>query len=181
MKSNRLLPWVGWNAGQISFVLLERNVLSPLSTNHRTVPTSDPFVEVTKLWWERFAEEKKWGSAFQLAKVCTKQRPDLAYGWENLAWSLHRQGDSLAAYNVLSPLLKKLKLPGPPSGRAAYCLACFCGVLEKSVEGLRWLKLAYLLAEDKDAFRHQALLEPDLREIWPGLPEFAIDAQSIFE
>lgn len=90
-------------------------------------------------------------------------------------------GDSEAAYKLLAPLMRRLKLPGPPSGRAAYCLACFAGAIGLSKEGVRWLKLAYVLAEDKDIFRHHALTEPDLRDIWPGIPELASEALSLLE
>jgi hypothetical protein len=41
--------------------------------------------------------------------------------------------------------------------------------------------MACALAEDKDAFRHHVLLEPDLREVWPGIAELATDALSVLE
>ena len=180
VKSNRLLPWVGWKTGEISFLMLKRDSLArPLG--QRTVPTSDPFVEVTKLWWEKFIANENWFCAAELGKLCTKRRPNLSYGWENWAWGLHRMGDSLGAYKVLAPLMKRLKLPGPPSGRSAYCLACFCGALGRTKEGVRWLNLAYILSEDKDVFRHHALRESELREIWPGIPELACEAISVLE
>ena len=180
VKSNRLLPWVGWKTGEISFLLLERDTLArPLG--HPPVVTADPFVEITKLWWERFASTGSWSCAAELGKLCTKRRPNLAYGWENWAWGLHRTGDTAGAYKLLAPLLKGLKLPGPPSGRSAYCLACFCGALNKTKEGLRWLNLAYVLAEDKEAFRHHVLREPELRQIWPGIIELASEALSVLE
>ena len=69
----------------------------------------------------------------------------------------------------------------PPSGRAAYSLACFCGALGKTKEGIRWLKLAYNMSLDKDDLRTQALLEPDLRDIWPSVAEFSLDAYSVLE
>jgi hypothetical protein len=147
----------------------------------RTVATADPFVEVTKLWWERFAFQENWSCAAELGKICTKRRPNLAYGWENWAWALHRMGDTEAAYKLLAPLMKRLKLPGPPSGRSACCLACFCGSLGRVKEGIRWLNLACVLAEDKDAFRNFALREPELREIWPSIPELASEAISVLE
>lgn len=147
----------------------------------RTVATSDPFVEVTKLWWERFASSENWSCAAELGKLCSERRPNLAYGWENWAWAVHRMGDTLAAYKTLAPLVKRLKLPGPPSGRSAYCLACFCGALGRVKEGIRWLNLAHVLAEDNDAFRHHALREPELRDIWPAIPELASEALSLLE
>ncbi len=180
MKSNRLLPWVGWKTGEISFLLLRRNNLHrPLT--QRTVTTTDPFVEVTKLWWERFAAQEEWRSAAELGKICTKRRPALAYGYENWAWGLHKMGETEQAYKVLAPLMKKLKLPGPPSGRSAYSLACFCGVLGRTKEATRWLNLAFVLAEDKDVFRHHTLREPELRDVWPAIPELAHEALSVLE
>ena len=180
MKSNRLLPWVGWKTGEISFLLLKRDTLArPLQ--QRPLVTPDPFVEITKLWWDRFASRDNWSCATELGKICAKRRPSLAYGWENWAWGMHRMGDSAGAYKLLAPILKRLKLPGPPRGRAAYCLACFCGALGKTKEGIRWLNLAHVLAEDKDAFRHHVLLEPELRDLWPTIPELASDAVSILE
>jgi hypothetical protein len=180
VKANRLLPWVGWKTGEISFLLLKRDTLErPLF--QRTVPTSDPFVEVTKIWWERFVGNSDWKSAAKLGRICTQRRPNLAYGWENWAWSLHQQGETAEAYRILSPMMKRLKLPGPPSGRSAYCLACFAGALGKNKEAVRWLNLAHVLAEDKDIFRHQALREPDLRDVWPGIPALACEALSVLE
>ena len=160
--------------------MLRRDTLArPLG--QRTVTTSDPFVEVTKLWWERFVAAENWSCAAELGKICAKRRPNLAYGWENSAWGVHRMGDSLGAYKILAPLMKRLKLPGPPSGRSAYCLACFCGALGRVKEGTRWLNLAYVLAEEKDAFRHHALREAELRDIWPAIPELASEALSLLE
>jgi hypothetical protein len=138
-------------------------------------------MEVTKLWWERFAAANNWASAAELGRVCAQKRACLSYGWENWAWALHKQGKTSEAYKILAPILKKLKLPGPPSGRAAYCLACFCGALDRQKEGERWLRLAYALAADQDAFRHQAILDPDLRSIWPGLPDLNQEALSLLE
>jgi hypothetical protein len=180
MKSDRVLPWVGWRTGEISFLLLRCETLGRLRSQP-TVATEDPFVEVTRLWWERFASSEDWKSAAELGRVCTKRRPKLAYGWENWTWALHRLGETEEAYRILSPVMKRLKLPGPPSGRSAYCLACFAGALGNPQEGVRWLNLAYVLAEEKDAFRHHALLEPDLREVWPSVPELASEALSLLE
>ena len=92
-----------------------------------------------------------------------------------------KQGQTRKAYKLLAPLLKKLVLPAPPSGRAAYSLGCFCGALGKTKEGIRWLKLAYNMSLDKDDLRTQALLEPDLRDIWPSVAEFSLDAYSVLE
>jgi hypothetical protein len=136
---------------------------------------------MTREWWDRFAAAGEWDKATAIGKLSAERRPNEAYGWENWAWALHKQGQSSAAYKVLAPMLKKLKLPGPPSGRAAYSVACFCGALNKVREGTRWLKLAYALCQDKDHFRIHALLEPDLREIWPGLPELSTDACAVLE
>lgn len=177
---NRLLPWVGWNTGQISVLLIPQSV-PPGRRVLRTVETNDPFVEVTRLWWERFASLEDWQSAAKIARVSTERRPQLWRGWEDWAWALHRQGRTRDAYKLLTPLLKKLVLPGPPSGRAAYSLACFCGALGKVKEGTRWLRLAYNMSRQKDDFRTQTLLEPDLREIWPGLAELSLDACSVLE
>jgi hypothetical protein len=180
VKSNRLLPWVGWKAGEISFLMLKRENLNRLRAQ-RTVPTQDPFVEVTKLWWERFSSSDDWKSAAELGKICAKRRPQLAYGYENWAWALHRLGDTEGAYRILAPLMRRLQIPGPPSGRSAYCLSCFCGALGRAKEAKRWLNLAYVLAEDKDVFRHHAVIEPDLRDVWPGIPELACEAISVLE
>jgi len=143
--------------------------------------TKDPFAELAKAWWERFAAADDWKRAEAIGKLAADRRQNETWGWENWAWALHKQGKSLAAYKVLAPLLKKLILPGAPSGRAAYSLACFCGALNKAPEGARWLRLAYNLAENKDGFRIHALLEPDLRQIWPGVPELSVDAYSVLE
>jgi hypothetical protein len=53
--------------------------------------------------------------------------------------------------------------------------------LNRNSEGTRWLRLACAMAADKDAFRIQALLEPELRQIWPGIPELSTEAISILE
>ena len=143
--------------------------------------TADPFLEMAKNWWDRFAAAGDWKRAAAIGKLTSERRPNQACGWENWAWALHKQGQTVAAYKILAPLLKKLVLPGPPSGRAAYSLACFCGALNKTREGTRWLKLACNLCQNRDAFRMHALLEPDLRQLWPGVPELSIEACSVLE
>jgi len=186
VKSSRLLPWVGWNASRISFLL------QPLSDGPvagqpqarpvaRVLATDEPFIEASKHWWERYAAAGNWESAARIGKFCAQVKPSLAYGWENWAWALHKLGRTAEARKMLAPLLRGLELPGPPSGRAAYCLACFCGALERTREAARWLRLAHTLAEDRDALRLHALREPDLRSVWPGLAEFHADAVSILE
>jgi hypothetical protein len=37
------------------------------------------------------------------------------------------------------------------------------------------------MAADRDAFRIQALLEPELRDIWPGIPDLSAEAISVLE
>jgi predicted Zn-dependent protease len=137
------------------------------------------YVEVTRLWWDRFAASNDWKAAAALGRECARKRPHLAYGWENWAWALHKLGRTQEARGILAPILKKLKLDGPPSGRAAYCLACFCGALGKKREGSRWLRLALALAADKEVFKDHAVHDPDLREIWPGMPQFSDVALSL--
>jgi hypothetical protein len=180
VKQNRLLPWVGWDTGEISVLLLPQDA-SARGRTYRPIATTDPFSDVTRIWWERFAGMKDWKSAAAIARVSTERRPDQYCGWENWAWALYKQGHPLKAYKLLAPKLKKLELPGPPSGRAAYELACFCGALGRFKEGVRWLRLGCTLSLDKDDLRIQALLEPDLREIWPSVAELSMDAYSVFE
>lgn len=180
VKPSRLLPWVGWNTGQISVLFLPQDEYAR-GRSYRPVRTADPFAEITRIWWERFAALEDWKSAAEIARVTTERRPNLSRGWEDLAWSLHKQGHSLKAYKLLAPFLKTLKLPGPPSGRAAYSVACFCGALGRIKEGTRWLRLAHILCQHQDGFRTQVLTEPDLRKIWPGLPELSLDSCSVLE
>ena len=132
---------------------------------------AERFAQLAKGWWENLASRQDWLAAAELGEMSTAICPQEAFAWENWAWALHKQGRTREAYKVLSPILKKLKLPGPPSGRAAYCLACFCAVLGKKEEGVRWLRLAYLRAVSKDAFRFHVLGEPDLQDLWPDLLE----------
>ena len=180
VKPIRLLPWVGWNTGDASLLLFPENRLER-DQAVRPLVSCDPFVDLTKFWWDRAVAAEDWKSAASIGKTSAERRPDLAYGWENWAWALHKQGKTAAAHKLLAPLLRKLALPGPPSGRAAFCLACFCGALSRIREGTRWLRLAYNLSVNKDALRIHALLEPDLREIWPGLQELREDACSVLE
>jgi len=180
VKPNRLLPWVGWNTGQISVLLLPHDAYTR-GRFFRAVNTSDAFADVTRIWWERFAALDDWKSAAAIARVATERRPALSAAWENMAWALHKQGKTLEAYKALAPKLKKLELPGPPSGRAAYSIACFCGALDRVKEGVRWLSLAYALSLNKDDLRTQALLEPDLRGIWPSVPELSMEACNLLE
>ena len=180
MKAIRLLPWVGWNTGNASLLLFPGNRLDR-DLAARPLVSCDPFVDLTKYWWDRAAGSDDWKTAASIGKVSAERRPNLAYGWENWAWALHKQGQTAQAYKLLAPLLRKLALPGPPSGRAAFLLACFCGVLGKTREGTRWLRLAYNLSTNRDALRIHALLEPDLREIWPGLTELREEACGVLE
>lgn len=177
---NRLLPWVGWDTGDVSLLLLPNDGFVR-GRSFRPRVTKDPFADMARTWWDRFATAGDWEKAAAIGKLAADRRPNEAWGWENWAWALYKQGKPLAAYKTLAPLLKKLVLPGPPSGSAAYSLACFCGTLNRLREGARWLRLAYTLAEDKDEFRVHALLEPDLREIWPGVSELCVDACSVLE
>lgn len=172
MNTSRLLPWVGWNSGELSFVLVAADKYGRRSQS-KALPAQDMYVEVTRLWWDRFAGMGDWKAAAALARECTEKRPELAYGWENWAWALHKQGQTREAYKLLAPILKKLKLAGPPSGRAAYCLACFCAALGKRREAVRWLRLALAMASDKEVFKDHVIHDPDLREVWPGMPQFA--------
>jgi|SRR3954464_10646176 len=171
---------MGWNTGRNPVLLLPETMFSRLASQ-REAGSGDSFVDVTREWWERFAGSENWKRAAELGKICAEKRAHLHYGWENWAWGLHKLGRTEEAYKTLAPLLKGLKLPGPPSGRAAYCLACFCGVLGRVKEGTRWLRLACTMAADLDAFRVHAILEPDLREIWPGIPQLNQEAISILE
>jgi hypothetical protein len=134
--------------------------------NVRQTAKADPFVEVTSAAWENFASECKWKAAAEIGKLSTEKRPHLYYGWENLAWALHKQGFTRVAYDMLYPILRGLKLKGPPSGRAAWCLACFSACLGKNNEAKRWLRLAATLAQDKSGFHIYTSHEPDLQTIW---------------
>jgi hypothetical protein len=178
-NTSRLLPWVGWNSSEGSFVVVSSQEYGRRPASAKT-SSGDVYVDVTRLWWERFAGSGDWKSAAALAQACTEKRPELPYGWENWAWALHKLGRTREAYRLLAPILKKLKLPGPPSGRAAFCLSCFCAALDKKAEGRRWLNVAFNLAVDKDALKQHAVHEPDLREIWPGMPQFG-DAITLFD
>ena len=179
VEPNRLLPWVGWNSGQISVLMLSSG--DNRFRQNRTFASADPFADVTRIWWERFAAQEDWRAAEKIARVTTDRRPNKYRGWEDLAWALHKQGRTAEAHKILARLLRSLRIPGPPSGRAAYSAACFCGALGKSKEGIRWLRLAYKLSRNRDDFRIQALLEPDLRQIWPGLPELSLEAFNVLE
>jgi tetratricopeptide (TPR) repeat protein len=131
----------------------------------------DPFIEITQFTWDNFASAGNWTSAASIGQISAKKRPHLYYGWENWSWALHKQGLSQEAYNLLAPILKNLKPKGPPSGRAAWCLACFCSCLGRSKEAKRWLRLAGTLAQDKSVFHFHTVREPDLQAIWRELEE----------
>lgn len=135
--------------------------------------TSDRFMELAKAWWDKLASREDWRAAGELGEFCTAVCPNESFGWENWAWALHKQGRTEQAYKVLAPILRQLRVAGPPSGRAAYCLACFCAALGKTEEGCRWLRLASLRAVDKEGFRFHVLGEPDLEGFWPKLNELA--------
>ena len=135
--------------------------------------TSRRFVELSKGWWEKLASREDWRTAAELGELCAKVCPHEAFGWENWAWALHKQGQTKQAYKVLAPILRQLKLSGPPSGRAAYCLACFCTALGKIEEASGWLRLAALRSVNKEAFRFHVLGEPDLQSFWPKINELA--------
>lgn len=139
------------------------------SANRAEAANSERFREISRLWWDLLASRQDWLAAGELGEVSTAICPTESFGWENWAWALHKQGKTKEAYKVLAPILRQLKLPGPPSGRAAYCLACFCAVLGKNGEAKRWLRLASLRAVNKEAFRLHVLREPDLRDIWATL------------
>ena len=124
------------------------------------------FSERARTWWETLAAREDWRAAGELGELCAAVCPDEAFGWENWAWALHKQGRTSEAYKVLAPILRQLRLPGPPSGRAAYCLACFCAALGRKEEGVRWLRLAEIRAVNKKAFRTHIARETELHELW---------------
>jgi hypothetical protein len=134
--------------------------------------SQDPFVDVTQVSWDNFASRENWEAAEKLGRLCAEKRPKLYYGWENWAWALHKQGLTEAAYELLKRVVKGLKLPGPPSGRAAWCLACFCSRLGKISEARRWLRLAETLATDKSLFHFHTLREPELQALCLEAEEF---------
>ena len=117
-----------------------------------------------ELWkeWEKEMQNENWDGAIQTARRSTKQFPKEYFGWENLAWGLHRAGRTRAAYRILAPLLKGLKLPPSPSGRAAYFLACFSSMLGKGRESERWFRLALALAVDPKKLVLDAMLQAEL-------------------
>lgn len=144
---------------------------SPNLRSPNTNPAIDPFIEVTQAAWDRLASDEDWPGAAAVGKFSAEKRPALSYGWENWAWSLHKQGESLQAYQLLAPLMKSLKLPGPPSGRAAWCLACFCAELKRTREAKRWLRMSAVLAQDKSTFEFHTQREPVLQAIWCQIAE----------
>jgi len=96
--------------------------------SHRTtirVATEKETVEKLRTEWEKEMEEENWEGAIRIARRTTKQFPKEYFGWENLAWGLHRAGRTQSAYRILAPLLKGLKLPPPPSGRAVFFSVLF--------------------------------------------------------
>jgi tetratricopeptide (TPR) repeat protein len=116
------------------------------------------------LWeeWEKRLEKGDWEGAMERAGRLTEEFPEEYFGWENLAWTLHRSGQTREAYEVLAPLLKELRLPAAPSGRAAYFLACFSAMLGKGKESERWLRLALALAAEPREFLLNAIKQPEL-------------------
>jgi hypothetical protein len=126
----------------------------------------DVYVDVTQAAWERLVGEENWTAAAEVGRLSSLKRPKLYYGGENWAWALHKQGRPEEAYDLLAPMMRELRLAGPPSGRSAWCLACFCAVLGKRNEAKRWLRLAATMARDEDAFHSHTLREPDLQELW---------------
>lgn len=128
-------------------------------------------VDSAQQWWDQLVAIKQWSTAAEVGKLCTRRFPKLYFGWENWAWAVHKRGDTGEAYALLAPILKGLKLPGPPSGRAAYCMACFCAVLGRLEEGKGWLRLALLRYPNRAGFSQYAVQEPDLEPLWPVLAE----------
>jgi hypothetical protein len=139
---------------------------------HSAPVALDPFVEITQVTWDDFASSEKWTAALEIAEISARKRPELYYGWENWAWALHKQGLTQSAYDLLAPIMKGLKLKGPPSGRAAWCLACFSCCLGRSKEAKRWLRLAETLARDKSIFHSHTIREPNLQKLWSEMEEF---------
>lgn len=134
---------------------------------------SETFQDICQRWWDLFASADNWAGAGEVGKIETERCPNSPKGWENWAWALHKQGRTREAYALLAPILKELRLPGAPSGRAAYCLACFCSVLRKKKEAARWFRLALVQAKNRTAFQHITLREPTLKEFWSEVLEAA--------
>ena len=124
--------------------------------------------DVLEARWLFHVHARQWDAALAVARKLIFAAPDRASGWLHQAYALRRAADGglAQAREVLMPAAEKFpKEPIIPFNLA--CYACQLGQLD---EARKWLKRAMKVG-GREAIRHMALTDEDLKPLWPELAE----------
>jgi predicted Zn-dependent protease len=139
----------GWlELGNHREAFLELSALSPELEGHP---------QVLEVRWEIYAQTKEWQSAVAAASRLTEVLPQYALGWVHLAFSLHELKQTVAARDVLLPVVENF----PRDGLMRYNLACYACQLGDVTDAEAWLVRAMKIMGKKEV-QLMAQSDPDL-------------------
>lgn len=153
--SHHLLAASGWlELGCPTDALDELNRLSGRNRRHP---------DVLELSWLIFAELENWPSALAAATKLVQTAPERPAGWLHRAYAMRRvpDGGLQQAWDLLLPAFKKF----PEESIIPYNLSCYACQMGQLGESRRWFALA-LQTGKKEAIKHMALKDEDLRVLW---------------
>ena len=124
--------------------------------------------DVLEVRWTLCAHEKRWADALTIAELELKFAPEDSAGWLHRAYALRRVGGGglPQAWDALLPAAKKF----PAEPVIAYNLSCYACQLQQMDIALTWLRRA-IQAGQKDAIKHMALADDDLKPLWSEIKE----------
>jgi hypothetical protein len=119
---------------------------------------------VLEVRWLACAERHDWPAGLAVAREIAAAAPDRPEGWLHRAYATRRVpgGTVEAAWEVLRPAADRF----PNHELIPFNLACYACQMGRLEEARQWLKQAFL-AGDRKAVRTLALLDEDLRPLWP--------------
>lgn len=122
--------------------------------------------DVLEVRWLLSASEQNWNEGLIIARLLVERAPERASGWLHLAYALRRvpSGGIQQAWSALVPAFDKF----PKEPIISYNLSCYACQMNQLDLARSWLDRATGLA-GKDAIRHMALCDEDLRPLWPEI------------
>lgn len=157
---HRLRAAEGWfELGDEAEALRELEDISPAEKKHPAV---------LELRFQILAKKREWDTCRDIAGMMTKQLPNFAGGWLNLAYATRRAtgGSEQAAFDILQPASERF----PEEPTIPYNLACYVCQLGNLSEARKWLKRALAIG-DKKQIKLMALNDADLKPLWEEIPK----------
>lgn len=123
---------------------------------------------VLEIRFQIFAKRKEWDVCRKIAEAITKQLPNHAGGWLNLAYAARRAtgGNEQAAFDILHPTAKKF----PDEATIPYNLACYTCQMGQLDEARQWLGRALKIGGNVGQLKSMALADSDLKPLWKEIP-----------